>query len=346
MARTPFSEILRAVGDGLGSTIDVKTAVPADAGSYAAIMQPAVQQVIEAQLQPVAQRVGGTLRRANHSPGKVGGRAGLALYNARWTVSKGMKPGFTVLMHHEKKNVRILHLGGRVTFPLAGLVGLAVGLLFEVFWLPWLQGHFGSMFSGGITGGLYFGGVLFSMGVLYWLIVKVANIMYIGLGIIFVCAIAAVALSFGWGFIGGLLIGWTIMTRVLNAGSGKALREELGQAMQRATAAVMSMPPPVYLVPAMAPPPFPAAAAQRYHPPPAMPTGSGGARYGAPAQAPRYGPAASATAMAAHFAQPPAYAQGQPPAQGPSLYPCPTCGSPVPDGAPACGVCRNPLMWQ
>jgi hypothetical protein len=341
LARTPFSEILRAVGDGLGSTIDVKTAVPADAGSYAAIMQPAVQQVIEAQLQPIAQRIGTTARRANHSPGKVGGKAGISLYNARWTAAKGMKPGFTVLMHHEKKNVRILHLGGRVTYPVAGLAGLAVGLLFEFFWLPWLSGNFGAMFSGGVIGGLYIGGILFSMGVLYWLIVKVANIMYIGLGIVFVCAAGAVALSFGWGFIGGLLLGWTITTRVMNGGAGRAMREELGQALQRATAAVMAMPPPVYMAPAMAPPPFPAAAAPRYHPPPAMPMGSGAARYAPAAQPTRYGPPANTTPMAARYAQPPAYAQ----AQAPQLYPCPTCGSPVPDGAPACGACRNPLQW-
>ena len=342
MARTPFSEVLHAIADGLGSTIDVKTAVPADAGSYAAVMQPAVQQVIEAQLAPVAQRVGGPLRRANHSPGKVSGSA-MSLYNARWGVGKGMKPGFTVLMRHEKKNVRVLHLGGRVTYPFAVLVGLAMGVLFEALWLPWLQRNYGLMWQGGALGGLYWGGILFSMCVLYWLIVKVANVMFIGLGIIFVVGVGALALSFGWGFIGGMLIGWTLMTRLSNGGAGRAMREELGQALQRATGAVMSLPPPVYVAPAMAPPPLHAASAPRYHPPPQMPAVSA-PRYVPPAPAaPRYGPPASAAPMAAHYGGPPAYA---PPVAAQEMYPCPTCGSPVQDYAPSCPNCRNPIAWQ
>jgi hypothetical protein len=332
MARTPAGEVLSAIGDALGKPVRRGTAARADPFSYASYMQEPVKQVIEEQLKAFGTQTGGKISRSNFSPGTVGGKGGLLIQNRRWRFSSGFKPGFTVVLRHQKQNILQMQLVGRPTFPMAWVVALILGAALELLWFPWISTNFFRIWSLPLIGPLYIVAIVVSTFLVYWLVVKVTNIIFISLIVLGLCGVASVALSYFWGFIFGSMIGWTLITRAYSSCSARHVKEGLAVAMTNAASVVANMAPPAVVSPAYAygpgyvAPPF-------YAPAPAM------------------GPAPQQMPMANYYAPQPYMAPARtpgyhpPPPAAPSGHPCPTCRGPIAMGAPFCPACQTPLNW-
>jgi len=343
MARTPFSELLRTLADGFGNPVRKQTRAQVDGFSYANYMQPAVMGTIEAGLKPLAARLGGNLNRSSYSPGRIGGNTGPQVHNNRWRVATGARPGFTVSARHDKKSATTLLLTGRATYPLASVAGIAAGLLFEAIWFPFMSTNWSALFGNGVFIVLFLVTTIFA----YWLIVKVTNVVLIGLVGLGLAAGLAFFIFLMWGLIIGVFLGWLLVTKAGNATSGKVLRAELNRSLDGIAASVMALPAPS-VVPAVPMAPF-SPVAPYIHPP--LP--------------PAYGPPAYASAPAGQVAPgyygapptmypPPSPAFAYAPPSGTSgyaaspvpLFPCPTCGNLLPDGTPVCARCNTAITWQ
>ncbi|HEX9708404.1 MAG TPA: hypothetical protein VGB42_00285 [Candidatus Thermoplasmatota archaeon] len=354
MAAIPMGEIGRMVADVLGGSVSRSATVPADPMTFAYHMQGTLSQAVEAHLNTLRANPSKALDREQYSPGTVGGKGGPPVHNVRWSGRDGLRPGFTVIMRQSKQRVTQVRLVGRVTTPWAIMTGLVLGAAFEALWFPPFAANF--LRWGPLFVGLYIVAIMLTTALIYWILVKITNTVFISLIILGLCAGAAVGLSFLWGFLGGFLIGWVMVTRVVAAGSGAVLRGRLRQALDGAAESLSALqPPPVYM-PAPYWPAVTPAASYVGPPPGAVPAAYVQVPgYSSPMLAPIPTPPPPARAPTPRLASPPApplksarvaAAPADPfTATAPSEYPCPTCGAPLPDGAGRCAACQTDIVW-
>lgn len=357
MASVPMGEIGGWVADRLGGSTTRAVRVPVDSHTFVVEMQGQAASAIESRLRPLMGDRPKGLRRDQHSAGSLYGKNGPAVYNVRWNGWRGLSPGFTVIMRNNKKQVGQLRITGRVTTPWAIALGLLIGVLLEGIWYPLFAPSF--LHWGSALLGLYIVAILVSTAFIYYILVKITNILFISIVILGLCGAAAVGLSFLWGFVGGFLLGWVVVTRATASGSGAALRQQLAQAIDASVETLAVMAP----ARAYAPVPYwPGAPTGTSYRVPAQPAGPVGV-VNVPGFAQPVGvyaqplgvyaqPQRPPTPVLARPAPPPikearvAPSAARPVMQAaPSTYPCPTCGTPLPDGAARCNACKTDIVW-
>ncbi len=357
MAALPMGEVSRPLAERFGGSFSRLATVPADAMTFAYHMQSALHQTLEAHLKPLRPDPKVALDRDQWVAGTVGGKEGPEVLNIAFSAHKWFQPGIAVAMRHHKKRVTQVRITARVTTMWAVVAGILVGAVVEWLWFPWFGPnffHWPTWFTGLYIAAIGASGIFF-----YWLFVRLTNTVFISTIVVGICFAFAVAVSFVWGFLAGYALAWTVVTRTVGATSGAPLRQQLRKAVDDAAEAILTMRPPQVYAPVpywpappvatsyVGPPPgaVPATYVQRpgYSypiltpvpppppPPPRVPP--------APTTSTRHAPAPKVQLKTARVAQ-------GAPAPTPSAHPCPTCGAPLPSGAPHCRSCGTAMVWD